>query len=240
MNLNLLTALLMTLLSLGMVILIMFQFNKILQRSIFKPEDRIRLFFISLILVTGWFILIGVLSLTGVFADFSQLPPRPAFLIILPLPFVIWFSFTKTFRRLAIVTPRSWLINIQTFRFAVEIILWLMLIAGQIPVQMTFEGNNFDILVGLTAIPFSYWCFRKGRNNVKLAVIWNIAGILLLLNILTVAILSMPTPLRYFMNEPANTIVGEFPYTYLPGVLVVIAYTMHVFSLRQLALVRKK
>jgi hypothetical protein len=47
-------------------------------------------------------------------------------------------------------------------------------------------------------------------------------------------VLSMPTSLRYFMNEPSNTIVAQFPFILLPGVLVPIAYTMHIFSLRQL------
>ena len=45
----------------------------------------------------------------------------------------------------------------------------------------------------------------------KIAVVlWNILGLGLLINIVAIAILSMPTPLRVFMNEPANTIVTEF------------------------------
>jgi hypothetical protein len=54
-----------------------------------------------------------------------------------------------------------------------------------------------------------------------------------------IAILSMPTSFRYFMNEPANTIVAQFPFIYLPGVLVVLAFAFHVFSLRQLVLKRE-
>jgi len=49
-----------------------------------------------------------------------------------------------------------------------------------------------------------------------------------------IAVLSMPTPIRYFMNEPANTLVAEFPFILLPAVLVPMAYTMNIFSLRQL------
>jgi len=67
-----------------------------------------------------------------------------------------------------------------------------------------------------------------------LAIAFNIVGILLLLNILVIAVLSMPTSIRFFMNEPSNTLVGQFPFILLPGVLVPIAYTMHIFSLRQL------
>ena len=49
-----------------------------------------------------------------------------------------------------------------------------------------------------------------------------------------IAVLSMPTSIRYFMNEPSNTLVGQFPFILLPGILVPIAYTMHIFSLRGL------
>ena len=74
----------------------------------------------------------------------------------------------------------------------------------------------------------------KKSYSLKLAVVFNIMGMLLLLNILVIAILSMPTPIRYFMNEPSNTLVAQFPFILLPAVLVPLAYTMHIFSLRQL------
>jgi hypothetical protein len=63
--------------------------------------------------------------------------------------------------------------------------------------------------------------------------------LLLLLNILVIAVLSMPSPFRYFLNEPSNVIVAQFPYILLPGVLVPLAYSLHIFSLRQL-LTRKQ
>jgi uncharacterized membrane protein len=44
---------------------------------------------------------------------------------------------------------------------------------------------------------------------------------------------------RHFMNEPANKIVTEFPFIYLPGVLVVIAFVFHILSLRQIAISEK-
>jgi len=62
---------------------------------------------------------------------------------------------------------------------------------------------------------------------------------LLLLNILVIAVLSMPTPFRYFQNEPSNTLVAQFPFILLPGILVPIAYTLHIFSLRQLLTAKK-
>jgi hypothetical protein len=74
----------------------------------------------------------------------------------------------------------------------------------------------------------------KKHGSKKLAIAFNFLGVLLLLNILVIAVLSMPSPFRYFMNEPANTLVAQFPYILLPGVLVPIAYGLHILSLRQL------
>jgi hypothetical protein len=68
----------------------------------------------------------------------------------------------------------------------------------------------------------------------KWIVAWNLLGIILLFNIVGIALLSAPTPFRYFMNEPANTIAATFPFILLPGFLVPLAYGLHFLSLRQL------
>ena len=68
-------------------------------------------------------------------------------------------------------------------------------------------------------------------------IAYNFIGLVLLFNIVTVAILSIPGPFRYFMNEPANTIVTYFPIVFLPAFLVPLAYTLHFFPLRQLTTV---
>lgn len=44
--------------------------------------------------------------------------------------------------------------------------------------------------------------------------------------------LSMP-PGRVFHNSPDSSLLTRFPFIYLPGLLVPLAYTLHIFSLRQ-------
>jgi hypothetical protein len=44
----------------------------------------------------------------------------------------------------------------------------------------------------------------------------------------------MPTSFQYFTNEPSAVSIAQFPFILLPGVLVPIAYSLHIFSLRQL------
>ena len=115
-----------------------------------------------------------------------------------------------------------------------EILLLLMYRNGIIPIQMSFEGRNFDLLTGLSAPLVAYFCFNKQKWPKITAIVWNIAGLLLLTNIFITAILSTPGPLRKFLNEPANTIIAYFPYIWIPALIVPFAYLMHVLSLKQL------
>jgi hypothetical protein len=100
---------------------------------------------------------------------------------------------------------------------------------------MTFEGRNFDVLSGLTAPLIAFLAFRNQLPK-SVLIAWNLICLGLLINIVTVAVLSMPTPFRYFMNEPANTIVAQFPISWLPTFLVPLAYMLSFISIRQLTL----
>ena len=165
-----------------------------------------------------WIAALSILSISGFLSDFSTVPPRMFIVLGIPLlALIILIRYGKVSKILKEV-PSKWLIYIQAFRFFVEILLWMLFLDNLLPVQMTLEG----------------WNFAKQRLNKKLAIAWNFMGLALLTNIVTIAILSFPTPFRAFMNEPANTIVAQFPIVLLPGILVPIAYWMHVFSLKQL------
>jgi hypothetical protein len=124
-------------------------------------------------------------------------------------------------------------VRLQSFRFFVEILLWMLFAVGLVPVQMTFEGYNFDILSGISAVVIALLTARGKISRTGL-IIWNVVCLLLLINIVTIAILSTPSPVRVFMNEPVNRIVTYFPVSLLPGFLVPLAYMLHFFSLRQL------
>ncbi|MGB0524745.1 MAG: hypothetical protein ACPGJS_17360 [Flammeovirgaceae bacterium] len=180
-----------------------------------------------------WVLLVSGVSLTGFFYNFN-LPPRLFLLFIGIFGISFGLTFSKQFTTLLASIPPSWLMHIQFFRVPVEIMLWILFLEGIAPQQMTFEGQNWDILAGITAPVFGYFCFKEGGWGRKVAIWWNIGGLALLANIITVAILSLPTPFRVFMNEPTNTMVAKFPMVLLPAVLVTVALAMHLFSLRQL------
>jgi hypothetical protein len=50
-------------------------------------------------------------------------------------------------------------VALQTFRVGVELAFWRLHTEGLAPIQITFDGRNFDALVGLTVpcVAASHW-----------------------------------------------------------------------------------
>ena len=181
-----------------------------------------------LISIIAWTILISVLSLNGFFQDFSGVPPRFMIVLVVPLITILIATFSKSTKEVLLHVPAAHLVRLQVFRVFVEILLWMAFLQNLLPVQLTFEGRNFDVISGLTALPAAYLLV----NSRKGLIIWNLFTLGLLINVVSVAILSLPTPFRIFEDE--LTIVASFPFIWLPGLLVPLAYGLSFMSLVQL------
>ncbi len=188
-----------------------------------------------IVLVTAtWLVLLLGLSYSGVVKSFEVFPPRVVLIFIPPLLIIFFFLFWPPLGKYLKVIPASWLVYIQSFRIIMELFLWLGCKAGFVPLQMTFEWLNYDIVVGLTAPMAGFSFFGRRRYHRFQAILWNIFGIALLSNIVLIAMLSAPSPIRVFMNEPSNIFITEIPFIWIPGFIVPFALAMHLFSLRQL------
>jgi len=183
---------------------------------------------ITVTAIAGWLALTGALAAAGVLR-LDGGPPRT---MLLP-PLAIAGSLLVLRRVPLDAIPRGAVIALQSFRIAVELVLWRLFVAGVVPAQMTFEGRNFDIVVGLTAIPIAIAAYGGGRRRTRLAAAWHLASLALLVNIVAIAVTSAPGPLRVFANEPANTFIGTFPFVWLPAFLVPVAAVGHIIGLRQ-------
>ncbi|MEZ4971876.1 MAG: hypothetical protein R2820_01125 [Cyclobacteriaceae bacterium] len=215
--------------------LIIRELKKALNRSDFDADKQKKIFNRVSLGLSFWLALVSALSIRGFFSNFNTFPPRLMIVLFVPLITLVWaLLISKTTKELLpFISPRA-LTGLQVFRLFVEILLWMLFIQNLIPIQMTFEGRNFDILAGITGPIIAYLAYSKNVIGKTGVAIWNIACLCLLINIVATAILSIPGPLRYFMNEPANTIVAEFPIIWLPAFLVPLAYSLHFLSLRQL------
>ena len=178
----------------------------------------------------AWALVVSIVSLTGFASKFQLFPLNILPMVLIPLVIVLVLVFSNGSKIIIYQLNLKVITQLQVFRAFVEIILWLLFIQNQVPVQMTFEGRNLDILAGITSLIAARWLLRSRSWMIT----WNVVGLALLINIVTVAILSMPTSLRVFENEPANTIVTQFPFIFLPTFLVPLAYILHFLSLRKL------
>lgn len=183
--------------------------------------------------LAAWFILTASLAHWGVLRDFQSTPPRiflvvgPALVIMLSLSIGPWFW--AIYERFV---PRI-VVGLQSFRIVMEIILYLLYRDGLIPQILTFEGRNFDIVVGLSAPLVTRTLMKPGTENWRLVLAWNIAGLFVLTNVVICGILSAPTPFQVFYTDPPNTLLAEFPYIWLPTFVVPFAYFLHIVSIRQ-------
>jgi phosphoglycerol transferase MdoB-like AlkP superfamily enzyme len=133
--------------------------------------------------------------------------------------------------RLVAGIPLAGLVAYQVFRVPLEWTLHRLYTEGVIPVQMTYAGQNFDVVSGILAAALALLLWA-GHRSVWLVAAWNVIGLLLLANIVAVAVLSTPVPFRHFMNEPANLLPSTFPYVWLPTFLVQAALLGHLVVFR--------
>ena len=186
-----------------------------------------------------WLGIVSVGAWSGFFRNLEMLPPRILIVLLPPLIIIVWLMFSRLFGLILKALPESWLIKVQSFRIFMEFLLWLGFLGGFVPIQMTFEWLNFDIMVGITALMAGSVFFGQGRYRRPEAIIWNIFGIVLLINIVIIAVLSMPAPFQVFMNEPTTIFMTGFPFIWILGFFVPFALAMHLFSLRQLFLSKR-
>ncbi len=180
-----------------------------------------------------WLGITGFVAASGLLRDYDAFPPPMLRVFVPGVVLVSVAAFTGFGARL--VGGLGWgvLIGFQAFRIPTELMLSSLYQSGKLPIQMTFHGANFDMLSGLSAIVVA-WLAARGKIGLRGILVWNVAGLLLLANIVTIAVLSMPGRLRVFMNEPVNSLVFGWPFIWLPAWLVLAALFGHLLVFRKL------
>jgi hypothetical protein len=188
--------------------------------------------FLTGAILTALLLLHGALALNGFYLPNAS-PPRFPLAPFPTIAVLLTLFFARAPGEVSNATLRR-LTLLSAVRVPVELVLLWLFEHGQVPRLMTFEGRNFDILSGLTAPLVAWVAFRGGRVNRPLLLVWNLLTFGLLLNIMTVAILSLETPLQQFAFERPNRGVLYFPFIWLPAVVVPLVFVSHVVSLRRL------
>jgi len=205
--------------------------NHVLVQSLEDGKRRRVVASVSIALII-WLLFTGALANGGFLAVWNARPPRLPAIPLLALITIILVNRAEIFQKLLNATPRHWPVAMQTFRIGVELAFWGLFAAGGAPKQVTFEGHNFDVLVGLTA-PFVALAIAKLNVRPSLVIAWNLLGILILSNTIVTTLSSMPGPLHLNWPGMPFTAFAAWPFVWVPAFLAPLAIFIHVFSIRQ-------
>lgn len=184
--------------------------------------------------VLGWTIMQGVIGWSGFYTITDTLPPR-FILLLMPTLIVMGFLFfTSRGRRFIDGLDPAALTLLHIVRIPVELVLFWLFVHQTVPQIMTFEGRNFDILSGISALFIYYFGFVKNALSKKILLWWNIICLGLLFNIVFLAILSAPVPFQQFAFDQPNEAVFYFPFIWLPGVVVPLVLFSHLVVIRRM------
>lgn len=183
-----------------------------------------------------WIVYTIAIAKTGVLNDFS-LPPRvPLFIVIPSVITIVFITGRPSFRTVLEKTPLALPVFLISFRILVELLIYGAYRNGVFPQRVTFEGLNFDGLVGLSSLIVGVLLVKK-MFSLQALLTWNIVS----LAVLGLTVYSFVSA-YYFTDYVASTGNNEFvsfPYLLIASVLLPIALFLHVFSIRQIVVFRK-
>jgi len=185
-------------------------------------------------LLIAWMIAQSVLALTGFYTVFDTTPPRFPLMIAPALVAIVYCLATNHGTHFLLTLDIRKLTLLHVVRLPIELVLYGLYLEKLLPEIMTFEGWNPDILSGISAPIIYYFAFRNNQVNKTMLIVWNLACLVLLVNIVVIAILSAPTPFQKLAFDQPNIAIGYFPFVLLPCFLVPAVLLAHVASLRQL------
>ena len=97
-----------------------------------------------------------------------------------------------------------------------------------------------DIIAGILSLVAGFLIMKVPKQARTIVVVYSLVGMLILLNTLRAAALSMPSTIQRYPFDERLLRLGQPYFIYLPGVLVVMALGFHILSLRQVVIQKTK
>jgi hypothetical protein len=224
--------------NLPIYISVVFAITTILTISFFYKASQSSIFTVSLLL--SWLLLQTFIGLSGFYTVTDTFPPRFLLLVVPPIQVIILLFATAKGRIYIDKLDLKILTLLHIVRIPVELVLFWLYTRSTVPLLMTFEGRNFDILSGISAPFIFYFGLIKMKINKTILLIWNLICLAFLLNIVVNAVFSAPFPFQKFAFEQPNIAILYFPFIWLPSIIVPIVLLSHLATIRQLLIQLKK
>lgn len=180
-----------------------------------------------------WSIGQAILAYTGFYQDTASIPPRFGLVLIPPFMLILYGLLSS--QRIWLLESRDSLVGtfLHVVRVPVELVLYGLFTHQMIPELMTFEGKNFDILIGISAVVIGL-LLAKGTIKTRTLLGWNIIGLGFVLFILINGILSAELPFQQFAFDQPNRASSYFPFVLLPATIVPIVVWTHLSEIVRL------
>ena len=200
-----------------------------------KKRNKILLLLSALII---WQIYLLIVGRSGMLQDYS-FPPRVVLFLILPAFLVIAvFLYTNKNKPWIHAIPKQWLIFYQTFRIGIETLFVVSVAKGVLPAIVTIKGYNVDLIFAITAPMVAVYLYVRRAKAVKIALLWNYLGLMVIATIIALFVTTIYFPQLYGSKVALMPkAFGLYPYPIVPGFLMPSAVFIHVLSIMQL---RKK
>ncbi|MBC9913834.1 hypothetical protein [Chitinophaga varians] len=186
-----------------------------------------------LVIVSLWAVFQSILGMND-FYTVDTTPPRFLLLVVPPVLLLLITLMVPAGRRFIDGLHIRTLTILHTIRIPVEMVLYWLFLHKVIPQVMTFEGRNFDILAGLSAPLVWYFAFVSGSLNKTMLLIWNLVSLGLLLNIVTIAMVTVSAKVPPAGLALPTIALAYFPFLLLPTCLVPLVLFSHMAAIRQL------
>ena len=192
-----------------------------------RPTHRLRS--LALAVLVGWFLLALGGSLLGVFDS----APRPPIMLglgaVLPVVlFAVGYLSSARFRDFTSSLDLRILTVAQSFR-VVGLVFVILYFLGGLPGIFALPAGLGDFAIGITA-PVIAWQWKRPLPRSRF-VVWNVLGILDLVNAVTLGVLAAQSPVGILAGDVSTRLLGQFPLSLIPTFFVPMFVIFHLISL---------
>jgi hypothetical protein len=191
--------------------------------------------------LTAWLTYNALMGYSAILATYELPPSFPIFLIFPIFGFTGYFIYkSKNANWLQHIKPAH-LVYFQSFRIAVETLFIFSISAGVLHPNVTIEGYNYDMIIGLSAPVIGLLVFQFNKLPLRTILYWNYLGLFILATVIFVF-----TSTTYFTSiyGEAERIMPlaftQTPYVFVAGFLMPAAVFIHLLSIIQINQILKQ